>query len=591
LQDTYIKATAQFSEYLSEIHQLKNLNSRQLDLINLKNNEIDELKVSKESITNRLNKSLVALGCKCRCRCGARTNDFDEEYDDIKEIKAELYRLREEKKYYSSQLEEKTERAIKLQMEAEVSEERFVRSKAFKSLVSQARSIIKHTETLKKTNEELQKTNDEFNEAKNKEIRNIIAREEEKRNSIESQIQSMQIKLSVLEREKDEALSKIKVLTKEKAHRELSSNYKYIIEDLEEEKTRLKRQLAEYSKEKNEALARLEEEQKKNNELKDLLYLKEIDTTKPLKEENYAGLNDSELNVRLKEYRTEVNELKNQLKSKELALSKHESIIRQLKQDLKIEKRTNESLINEIEVTGNAYEETMKKNKSLAAQLVEQEQNCIQLMNERLKEENLKTLIEKQHGIYEEQLESKENLIAQLKDLIKEEQKVSNARIEIINSLDSKFKTLEQRIGSMNASHNENNRKYEELLNCKKELQEKLKEAEKICIKNATECVQYKFLYEHSERCFRENEERMVLIRESQCLKTNDEIFMAEITKYRELIRCSQCKTRNKDCLITKCLHLFCRRCIEWNLSQKKRKCPSCFTKFSSEDVRTFYWS
>ena len=42
--------------------------------------------------------------------------------------------------------------------------------------------------------------------------------------------------------------------------------------------------------------------------------------------------------------------------------------------------------LNEIDVTGNAYEETMKKNKSLAAQLVEQEQNCIQLMNERLKE-------------------------------------------------------------------------------------------------------------------------------------------------------------------------------------------------------------
>ena len=240
----------------------------------------------------------------------------------------------------------------KLQFEMEVSEERFVRTKAFKSLVSQAKNIVKNIESLKKTNEELQKTNEDFNDNKYKEFKSLIIREEGERGHLESQIQALHIKLA----------------------------------NTEEEKNRLKKQLNEYLKEKNDAVLRLEEEQKKINELKDQLYIKEIELSKTTKPEETIDQSDSDINVRLKEYRLEINELKNQLKFKDVNISKNESAIRQLKQDLKNEKRNNENLINEIDVTGNAYEETMKKNKSLAAQLVEQEQNCIQLMNERLKE-------------------------------------------------------------------------------------------------------------------------------------------------------------------------------------------------------------
>ena len=386
LQDAYIKASFQFSEYKSEIQQLKSLNTRLNETITTKNNELEELKIVKENLNIKLIKSASALNCKCRCRCGARKNDDEEEYDDIKELKAEINKLREEKKYYTAIAEEKIEKLNKLQFEMEVSEERFVRTKAFKSLVSQAKNIVKNIESLKKTNEELQKTNEDFNDNKYKEFKSLIIREEGERGHLESQIQALHIKLANTEKERDEALSMLNLLKKEKVHQKTSSNYKYIIEDLEEEKNRLKKQLNEYLKEKNDAVLRLEEEQKKINELKDQLYIKEIELSKTTKPEETIDQSDSDINVRLKEYRLEINELKNQLKFKDVNISKNESAIRQLKQDLKNEKRNNENLINEIDVTGNAYEETMKKNKSLAAQLVEQEQNCIQLMNERLKE-------------------------------------------------------------------------------------------------------------------------------------------------------------------------------------------------------------
>ena len=217
----------------------------------------------------------------------------------------------------------------------EVSEERFVRTKAFKSLVSQAKNIVKNIESLKKTNEELQKTNEDFNDNKYKEFKSLIIREEGERGHLESQNQALHIKLANTEKERDEALSMLNLLKKEKVHQKTSSNYKYIIEDLEEEKNRLKKQLNEYLKEKNDAVLRLEEEQKKINELKDQLYIKEIELSKTTKPEETIDQSDSDINVRLKEYRLEINELKNQLKFKDVNISKNESAIRQLKQDSK----------------------------------------------------------------------------------------------------------------------------------------------------------------------------------------------------------------------------------------------------------------
>ena len=493
--------------------------------------------------------------------------------------------------FYALAAEEKSEKIGKLQMEMEISEERFVRTKAFKSLISQAREVVKQMETLKKSNEELQKKNDEFNEQKIKEIRNILLKEDEKRTELETQLRTLTSKIIDLEKEKEDALNSLNIIKKEQIHMKTSNNFKSVIEDLEEEKHRLKKQIQDLSKDKSDLASRFEDEQRKVHELKDQILLKEIALQKYAKEESSTSISENELEFRLKEYKNEVTELKNQIKIKDNTISKLESTVRNVKNDLKNEKRNSEALFNEIEVTGNAYEETLKKNKTLAAQLLIIEQNCIQLMNERIREENWKSLLEKKHKNLEEQIAAKDNLISHLKEVVEEELKVSNSRLEVINALESKFKSLEQKFFSMNGTQIESNRKYDELLASKKEVQEKLKQAEKICIKSATESMQYKFLFENSEKSLKDIEEKLVQTKDMHFSRSTDESYIAEIAKYRELIRCSQCRMRNKDCVLTKCLHMYCRRCIEQNLSQKKRKCPSCYTKFTSDDIRTFYWS
>ena len=50
------------------------------------------------------------------------------------------------------------------------------------------------------------------------------------------------------------------------------------------------------------------------------------------------------------------------------------------------------------------------------------------------------------------------------------------------------------------------------------------------------------------------------------------------------------CNDRKREVCITKCYHLFCRRCIEINLETRHRKCPACGLAFGQADVATVYF-
>jgi E3 ubiquitin-protein ligase BRE1 len=57
------------------------------------------------------------------------------------------------------------------------------------------------------------------------------------------------------------------------------------------------------------------------------------------------------------------------------------------------------------------------------------------------------------------------------------------------------------------------------------------------------------------------------------------------------MLRCSVCKDRFKDVVITRCFHLFCSQCTEENLKNRHRKCPACGEKFGSDDVQKVYFT
>lgn len=63
----------------------------------------------------------------------------------------------------------------------------------------------------------------------------------------------------------------------------------------------------------------------------------------------------------------------------------------------------------------------------------------------------------------------------------------------------------------------------------------------------------------------------------------------SEVDFLQQLLRCSSCKDRYRDKVITKCLHTFCTACIEARIQTRQRKCPHCGSSFATSDVQPLY--
>ncbi|KAI9187923.1 E3 ubiquitin-protein ligase bre1 [Blastocladiella emersonii ATCC 22665] len=61
------------------------------------------------------------------------------------------------------------------------------------------------------------------------------------------------------------------------------------------------------------------------------------------------------------------------------------------------------------------------------------------------------------------------------------------------------------------------------------------------------------------------------------------------LAQYRQLVLCGTCRTRFKDTAITRCMHTFCRQCVNDRIETRQRKCPTCSEPFGQGDVRAIY--
>lgn len=59
---------------------------------------------------------------------------------------------------------------------------------------------------------------------------------------------------------------------------------------------------------------------------------------------------------------------------------------------------------------------------------------------------------------------------------------------------------------------------------------------------------------------------------------------------YRKLVLCTTCCQNFRSVIITKCLHTFCKPCVDARISTRQRKCPACNIPFAQSDVQSFFF-
>jgi len=69
-----------------------------------------------------------------------------------------------------------------------------------------------------------------------------------------------------------------------------------------------------------------------------------------------------------------------------------------------------------------------------------------------------------------------------------------------------------------------------------------------------------------------------------------EEELQNEVQNLMTILRCSTCKQDFKSHVLLKCMHTFCKSCIDARLTTRQRKCPACNMKFQDSDVQPLYF-
>ncbi|KAA1474225.1 hypothetical protein DENSPDRAFT_873258 [Dentipellis sp. KUC8613] len=63
-----------------------------------------------------------------------------------------------------------------------------------------------------------------------------------------------------------------------------------------------------------------------------------------------------------------------------------------------------------------------------------------------------------------------------------------------------------------------------------------------------------------------------------------------EIDKCMSVLKCSTCRMNMRNTVITKCMHTFCKQCVDARIATRQRKCPACNLGFAQSEVQQVYF-
>merc|ERR1712062_176865 len=375
-----------------------------------------------------------------------------------------------------------------------------------------------------------------------------------------------------------------------------------------ENPTELKQKIEELQRQKlrdQEAIKDVKSQLKKAlNDVKEMKLLLDMYKTCTKEQRDKAQVMASE-----KKARAELDEVKNQLKKvtetkrdekKRLADEDATRRIKQLEEQAATlqkqvanHRQEEEALLNEMEVTGQAFEDMQEQNSRLIQQLREKDDANFKLMSERIKSNQiqrlareeretltqqgntLSTQIEAQNQVVRK-LEEKErllqsNLVAMDKELSMRQQAMEMHKRKAIESAQSAA-DLKLHLEKYHAQI--------------KEVQQTV--AEKTSALEA-EAFKTKRLHEQLESTKRKVERLRKIEMASDT--DMDQILKEEIREYKETLTCPSCKVKRKDAVLTKCFHCFCYDCLRTRYETRQRKCPKCNAAFGASDYHRLFLS
>uniref|UniRef100_T1J6Z3 E3 ubiquitin protein ligase n=1 Tax=Strigamia maritima TaxID=126957 RepID=T1J6Z3_STRMM len=308
-----------------------------------------------------------------------------------------------------------------------------------------------------------------------------------------------------------------------------------------------------------------------------------------------------------KKSRMELEELRQQMKKlqenerkerKKLAdedaqrkIKQLEETIHQLQKSVASQKQEEEALLNEMEVTGQAFEDMQEQNIRLIQQLREKDDANFKLMSERIKSNQIHKLLREEKDMLVEQVATLQREVEAQNQVVR---KLEEKERLLQNNLSTVEKELSLRQQAMEMHKRKAIESAQSAADLKLHLEKyhsQLKEAQTTVADKTSSLEQESFKTRRLQEEIVGLRKKVERAKKFELATTADEVLMEEIREYKEQLTCPSCKVKRKDAVLTKCFHVFCFDCLKTRYETRQRKCPKCNAAFGANDFHRLYLS
>ncbi|KAH8366253.1 hypothetical protein KR093_010988 [Drosophila rubida] len=249
-----------------------------------------------------------------------------------------------------------------------------------------------------------------------------------------------------------------------------------------------------------------------------------------------------------------------------------------------------EALLNEMEVTGQAFEDMQEQNSRLIQQLREKDDANFKLMSERIKANQLHKLLREEKTVLEDQMATATTQIDAMHIVLRKLEEKERSLQATVASIEKELMLRQQAMEMHKRKAIESAQSAADLKLHLEKYHAQMKEAQQVVAEktSALEAEAYKTKRLQEELAqFKRKAERMKKMEMSGT--TIDEVMIEEIREYKETLTCPSCKVKRKDAVLSKCFHVFCYDCLRTRYETRQRKCPKCNCAFGANDYHRLY--
>ncbi|XP_058459709.1 E3 ubiquitin-protein ligase Bre1 isoform X1 [Malaya genurostris] len=251
-----------------------------------------------------------------------------------------------------------------------------------------------------------------------------------------------------------------------------------------------------------------------------------------------------------------------------------------------------EALLNEMEVTGQAFEDMQEQNSRLIQQLREKDDANFKLMSDRIKANQMHKLLREEKQVLEDQVTTRDSQIEAMHVVLRKLEEKERILQNTVTTIEKELVARQQAMEMHKRKAIESAQSAADLKLHLEKYHAQMKEAQQVVAEKTSsleaEAYKTKRLQEELAQ-FKRKAERMKKIEMSGT--TIDEVMLEEIREYKETLTCPSCKVKRKDAVLSKCFHVFCYDCLRTRYETRQRKCPKCNCAFGANDYHRLYLS